>query len=94
MKNEQTDWPHGSVYECPESVPVPAQKELASILVGVPTMWIEHSNLSIYLAVCLPVYLLQLSLVCASLRVEGRLPNLLEVTFAKVTNFIANAEFL
>ena len=84
----------GSVFRRPESVPVPVQQELASILVGVSTIWVQRSNFSLYSAVCLTVYLLQLSLIYSSLRVGGRLSNLLETTFVKVTNLIADAEIL
>ena len=32
------------------------QQELIFILVGVPTMWVKHSNLSLYLAVYLTIF--------------------------------------
>ena len=32
------------------------QQELIFILVGVPTMWVKHSDLSLYLAVYLTIF--------------------------------------
>ena len=57
-------------------------------------MWVKHSYLSLYLAICLAVYFLQLSLIYQLFRVKGRLSNLLEATFAEVTNLITDAENL
>ena len=55
-----------------------AARGFASILVGVPTMRVKHSDFSLFSAVCLTVYLLQLRLLCSSLRVEDRCSNLLD----------------
>ena len=54
-------------------------------------MWTKRSKLSLYLVICLTIYLLQLSLICSSLRVKSG-SNLLEPIFVEVTNLIANAE--
>ena len=52
--NELTD----RVGQCSSAkgVSLSTQQELASILVGVPTMWVKHSDLSLYLAVYLTIF--------------------------------------
>ena len=52
--NELTD--HVGQCSGAQNVSLSAQQELASILVGVPIMWIEHSDLFLYLVVYLTIF--------------------------------------
>ena len=54
IKNELTD--NVGQWSGAHKVSLSTQQELAFILVGVPTMWVKHSNLSLYLAVYLTIF--------------------------------------
>ena len=75
-----------------DTVHIPAQQELAPIILGVPTPGIKSSYLFFYLALCPLLYLLQISLICLSLGLGGQFYSVLEAAFVKVTNLVSNAE--
>ena len=94
MQNVQTDWPCGVVFRCQKNVPIPAQQELAPIIVGVPTPYVERSNLFLYVALCSPGFVLALSLIRRSLQVGGQLAYVLEAAFVEVDNLVPDAQVL
>ena len=52
--NELTD--RMCQYSSAQKMFLSTQQKLTSISVGVPTMWVKHSNLSLYLAVYLTIF--------------------------------------